>query len=107
MAASRFDQLIQYYKDDPNDPFNAFALALEYLKSDPTETKKLFDFLLDKHEDYTPVYYHAGRLYQEMEMKEKAMALYEKGILIAKKHNDTKAARELKSALDELIMDEY
>lgn len=105
MAASRFDQLLQYYKDEPNDPFNAFALALEYLKSDQTEAKKLFDLLLDNHEDYIPVYYQAGKLYQEMEMKEKAVALYEKGIFIARKQNDLKAARELKSALDELIFD--
>jgi hypothetical protein len=33
------------------------------------------------------------------------MALYEKGISMAKKHNDLKAARELQSAYDELMYD--
>ena len=69
------------------------------------ETKKLFDLLLDKHDQYIPVYYHAGKFYQESGEKERAMNLYEKGIVIAKKYNNSKAARELKSALDELAFE--
>lgn len=105
MKPSRLDQLLEYYKAEPNDPFNVFALALEYLKTDRLETKKLFDLLLDEHDQYIPVYYHAGKFYQELGEKERAMNLYEKGIVIAKKYNDSKAARELKSALDELAFE--
>lgn len=105
MITSRLNQLLEYYKAEPNDPFNAFALALEYLKSDRAETKKLFDLLLCEHEEYLPVYYHAGKLYQELGDIEKTVSLYEKGIVVANKHNDAKAARELKSALDELTFE--
>ena len=31
---SRIEQLKQFAKEDPNDPFNKYALALEYQKTD-------------------------------------------------------------------------
>ena len=105
MSASRLNQLLQYYKDEPNDPFNLYALALEYLKSDVTKAKGFFDLLLNDHEEYLASYYHAARLYQELADKEKAIQLYEKGILIAKKNKDFKTLKELQSAYEELIFE--
>jgi Tfp pilus assembly protein PilF len=105
MTETRLTQLLQYFKDDPNDPFNIYALALEYLKTDVTKAKEFFDRLLLSHEDYVPAYYHAAKLYQSLDEKEKAIAVYEKGISIAKKHKEHKALRELQSAYDELIFE--
>jgi lipoprotein NlpI len=105
MSSARLHLLLQFYNDDPNDPFNGYALALEYLKSDAARAKEFFDLVLAQHEEYVPVYYHAARFYADRAEKEKAMALYEKGISMAKKHNDLKAARELQSAYDELMYD--
>lgn len=105
MSASRLSELIQYYKDEPNDPFNAYALALEYLKSDPTKSRELFDILLTRHEDYVPVYYHAAKLFADMAEKNTAIHILKKGIEIAGKHKDAKASRELRSFLDELTFD--
>ncbi len=103
MTTSRLQLLLQYYREDPLDPFNAYAVALEYLKSDKSEAQKYFDELLGKHPDYVPSYYHAAKFYYEMGNTEKAVSIYEKGIDTAKRFHDTKAARELKSALDELL----
>jgi Tfp pilus assembly protein PilF len=105
MATNRLNQLLEYYQEEPNDPFNIYALALEYSKYDAAKAKEFFDLLLDKHEDYIPTYYHAARLYQDTGQKEKAVRLYEKGITIARKHHDLKAARELQSAYDELLFE--
>jgi Tfp pilus assembly protein PilF len=105
MTTNRLDQLLTYYQEEPNDPFNIYGLALEYLKHDTAKAKEFFELLLNKHEDYVPTYYHAARLYQDVGHKEKAVQLYEKGIIIARKHNDLKAARELQSAYDELMFD--
>jgi Tfp pilus assembly protein PilF len=105
MTETRLTQLLQYFKDDPNDPFNIYALALEYLKTDVTRSKEFFDLLLLNHEDYVPAYYHAAKLYQSLDEKEKAIEVYEKGISIAKKHQEHKALRELQSAYDELIFE--
>jgi tetratricopeptide (TPR) repeat protein len=105
MNHSRLDQLLFYYKEDPDDPFNLYALALEYQKSDLIKAREYFDMLLGQHENYVPTYYHAAKLYQNLQQRDKAIALYEKGISIAKKHQDTKAARELQSAYQELMFE--
>jgi tetratricopeptide (TPR) repeat protein len=103
--ASRLEVLEQYYKEDPNDPFNIYALALEVQKSDTQKTREYFDMLLTKHPAYIPVYYHAGKLYQELGEKNKAIEIFESGIRQAKIVGDMKALRELRSALDELMFE--
>jgi tetratricopeptide (TPR) repeat protein len=105
MTTSRLNQLLLYYRDEPNDPFNIYALALEYLKSDTAKAREFFDLLLDAHENYIPTYYHAAKLYQESGDRKRAIQLYEKGIQLAKQHRDLKAARELQSAYEELIFE--
>jgi Tfp pilus assembly protein PilF len=102
---NRLDILIGYFEDDPNDPFNIYALAIEYLKTDKQKSRELFEKLLDEHPAYLPSYYHAAKLYQEINEREKAIAAYEKGIAIALQQNETKARQELKSAYDELMFE--
>jgi len=105
MPTDRIKQLEQYYAEDPQDPFNAYALALEYMKTDPSRTKDLFDILLTAHADYLPTYYHAARFYHECGDNEKAVTIFENGIALAAKVNDTKALRELRSAYDEMMFE--
>ena len=105
MATSRLSELIQYYKDEPNDPFNVYALALEYLKSDLARSRELFDILLLHHEDYVPTYYHAAKLFANIAEKDTAIRILKKGIEMAGKQKDAKASRELRSFLDELTFD--
>lgn len=57
MNSERIKLLEQYVEDDPNDPFNLYALALEYQKQNPAKAGKLFELLLAKHPDYLPTYY--------------------------------------------------
>jgi Tfp pilus assembly protein PilF len=101
----RLKVLLAFYQDDPTDPFNAYALAIEYLNSDVQKSRKLFEELLSNHPDYVPTYYHAAKLYQELNEKEKSIAVYEKGLQISLKNKDTKAHRELKAAYDELMFE--
>lgn len=99
---SRLERLKEFLEQDPDDPFNLYALAIEYLGSEPAESKALFDRLMNEHPTYVPTYYHAAKLYEQLNMTEKAIAIYEKGISIASTANDKKAERELRSSLDEL-----
>ena len=105
MTTSRISQLLQFYKDEPNDPFNLYALAIEYLKLDTTKAKEFFDLLLMNHEHYVPTYYHAAKLYHDLGDRERAIDLYEQGMQIAKQQNNVKAARELQSAYEELTFE--
>lgn len=105
MPPDRIILLEKFYQEDPEDPFNLYALALEYLKHDPAKAAALFARLLAEHEGYLPGYYHAAKLFQETGEKEKAIAAYERGMALAKKLNDPKTLRELKSAYDELMFD--
>lgn len=101
----RIAQLQKFYEEDPQDPFNVYALALEYLKSDPAKSRSLFEILLQEHSGYLPTYYHAAKFFQDAGDREKAIALYEKGISLAATLKDAKALRELRSAYDEMMFD--
>jgi tetratricopeptide (TPR) repeat protein len=103
--SERLQQLLQFYSEDPNDPFNIYALALEFLKTDIKESELFFEKLLNDHEDYVPTYYHAAKFFEQINDRNKAIAVYEKGIAVAKKMNEQKALRELTSAYEELIFE--
>ena len=105
MPSDRISQLQQFYEEDSSDPFNIYALALEYLKYDSAKSKSLFESLLTLHGEYLPTYYHAAKLYQETGEKEKAISVFAKGIALARKLNDTKTLRELRSAYDEMMFE--
>ena len=103
---SRLHQLLKFLEEEPNDPFNIYALALEYQKIDPQKALTFFTLLTEEHEDYVATYYHLGKLHEELGNKEEAIRIFEAGIGKAKSSKDMKALRELQSALGE-IMSEY
>lgn len=105
MAETRLEQLIKFYEEDPNDAFNIYGLALEYLKSDVKKSEELFDKLLTNTAHYLPAYYQAAKLKEELGAKETALVIYQSGIELAKKMNDRKTFQELQSAYDELLFE--
>ncbi len=105
MATDRIRQLEQFYQEDPGDPFNIYALALEYMHSDRQKTAELFDILLDRHADYLPTYYHAAKFFEDNDERDKAIQIYDRGIALARKVNDAKALRELQAAYDEMMFE--
>lgn len=98
MQAERIRQLENFLKEDPNDPFNLYALATEYLKQDAAKAMAFYEKLLQEHPHYVPTYYHAAALYGQLAQADKADATYRKGIATAKKAGDAHALRELQSA---------
>jgi tetratricopeptide (TPR) repeat protein len=105
MSAARLDMLLQYYREDPSDPFNGYALAMEYMNSDVEEARRYFEILLNSHPTYLPTYYHAAKLYQETGDREKATEVFEQGIALARQQSNTKALRELQSAYNEFTFE--
>ncbi len=105
MATNRIEQLQKFYEADPGDPFNIYALAIEYLNDAPLTSRSLFEKLLTEHKTYLPTYYHAAKLYHELGEHDKAVAVYEEGMTLARDQNNAKALRELRSAYDEMMFE--
>ena len=105
MNHSRLNQLLEFYKEDPNDPFNIYALATEYKSVDPEKTLTYFELLIENHPDYVATYYHLAHLYLELEKEDQAKVTFENGIEKATINNENLMLRELKSAYDEFMMD--
>jgi predicted Zn-dependent protease len=103
---NRLEILRQFVAEEPQDPFNHYALATELLKFNKTESKQIFEYLLKNHADYLATYYHLGALYVELGEHKLAENAYVTGIALAGKIGNEKTLKELKGAyqmfLDEL-----
>ena len=94
----RIQQLMEYLKEEPDNPFNLYALALEYQKHDPDKVAYYFDTLLQHHKNYLPTYYHAAEFFAQQDHIAKAKGIYEEGIALAKTSKNDHALRELQNA---------
>lgn len=101
--SSRIDQLNQFIKDDPADPFNHYALALEYCKTDDKRALEIFEHIIRDHRQYLPVYYQLANLYARIGEKKKAIQIFSEGIKTAAEQGDHKTLRELNAALEDLL----
>ena len=103
--SGRIQQLEAFAHEDPQDPFNLYALALEHAKSDRRKAIDIYNQLLKTHPDYVPTYYQLGKLHIEFSENERALEVFDKGIRITREQKDHKALRELQSARQELLSD--
>ena len=102
MNLERLQLLEQYAKEDPMDPFPRYALALEWVSSDPKKAGQLFAQLLIDHPHYLPVYYHAAHLCHTSGDPIGAKLILEKGIELARDVGNTKTGAELRGLLDDI-----
>ena len=100
----RIARIKEILKDSPNDSFLKHALALEYIKlNNDTDARQLFEELLSYEPGYVGSYYHLGKLLERVGETQQAIAIYEKGIEMAKAGKERHAMNELQAALDDLI----
>lgn len=102
---NRVEQLEQFLREDPDDPFNSYALALEYLKMDFQKAYDLFEKLLSRHPNYLPTYYPFAQLLSERQDK-RAEEIYKKGIETARRAGDQKTLKELTSAYNDWLFEQ-
>ncbi|WP_194776940.1 tetratricopeptide repeat protein [Pararhodonellum marinum] len=95
---SRIDQLLAFVKEEPENPFNLYALALEYLSTKPEEADRYFTKLLKLHKGYLPTYFHAAAFYTDQGELAKAKSIYEEGLQLAQMQGNGHALKELKNA---------
>lgn len=97
--------LKSFIQEEPHNPFNHYALALEIREKDPLQAIEIFDFVLEKFPDYLPTYFPAAQLFFEENQLEKAKSTYEKGIELAKTQNESKALKELQNAFQNFLFE--
>lgn len=98
MQSNRLNKLLDFFKNEPQDPFLKYALATEYLVLQDTETAlTYFEDLVQNHADYVGTYYHLGKLYETLNRNEDAIKTYQMGMQIARKANDNHAYAELQT----------
>jgi Tfp pilus assembly protein PilF len=103
MSNEKITLLESFLKQDPNDGFTQFALAMEYKKfGDVDKSEEVYRSLLDKDPNYVGAYYHLGKLYEETGRLTLASQTYKTGIEIANLGKDFHAASELQQALMEI-----
>ena len=105
MNTERIKILEKFLTDEPNDPFNWYALAMEYYEYDVKKSCDLLESLLKNHPLYLPTYYKVAHLLWDLEHFEKAKKIFEDGIHLAKETDDPKALSELKSSHQNLIFE--
>ena len=100
---SKIDQLNSLLKSTPNDSFLQHALALENIKiGNDIEAKKLFEFILQREQNYVGSYYHLGKLLERNNEFEAASEIYKKGMAQAKAVKDNHSYNELQGALEDI-----
>lgn len=103
--SSRIELLLQFVKEEPDNPFNLYALALEYQNTDMRKALEYFEDLLKNHADYLPTYYHAAALFVELGLIEEANQTYIEGIALAESQNNQHSLRELKNAYQNFLFE--
>ncbi len=105
--SSRLRTLAKNIKQDPEDSFSKFALALEFIKLDKYEKARiLFESIRNNDPKYVGVYYHLGKTYELLGMNRQAVITYKEGIEIALANNaKERTVSELEEALSELEME--
>ena len=97
--SERLESLLEMMRDSPNDGFLLFAVAKEYEGNDDSEKAiEYYEKLRNVDPEYVGLYYHLAGLYAELEMSDKALIIYDKGIEIAERLKDLHALSELKGA---------
>ena len=104
--SDRIKLLKQFITEDPDDPFNYYALGLEYLEANKHLAIDIFQQLTKEHQDYLPTYYQLGKLYEQVGAKDQAILIFNEGLRIAKAQNNLKTFRELSAALEEILNEE-
>jgi tetratricopeptide (TPR) repeat protein len=108
MQANRLQKLLDFFNNEPDDPFLKYALATEYVNSnEPLKALSFYEDLIANHADYVGTYYHLGKLYEALNRKDDAVRTYQEGMVIARKSNDMHSFSELQSVYNSATGQDY
>lgn len=102
----KIPKLALQIKQNPDDSFSKFALGLELLKiGQQQKALSLFKSIAANDPDYVGVYFHLGKLYEELGKNNLALKCYKDGIAVTIRLKDLHSKSELQGALINLEME--
>lgn len=101
----RISLLKSFCLEEPDNPFNFYALALEYREVDKTAAGQFFDRVSNDFPTYLPAYFPAAHFFYELNELEKAKQLFETGLALATNLRDEKAKKELANAYQNFLFE--
>jgi tetratricopeptide (TPR) repeat protein len=103
MSSEKIALLKSFLEADPHDGFTRFALAMELRKSgDIVGSEATYRELMALDPNYVGLYYHLGRLLEDLKRFDEAREIYSLGVVKAMELKDNHSASELRQALEEL-----
>ena len=105
MNSPRLQKLMDFLKEEPNNPFLIYGVALELEKTDLSKAIEFYQQLLRDHPDYLPTYFQAAHLFWEEEETDMANDIFIRGIKLAEAQGNDKILKELKAAYHNFSME--
>jgi len=103
MEKTRIEALRETLLANPDAAFVRYALAMELSNAGHSdEAWPHFEYLLNRHPEYSATYFHAAKLLAKVGRRQEAREVLAKGIEVTGRQGNTHAQSELQTALDEL-----
>ncbi len=98
---SRLEQLLVMLHDEPHDAFLRYAVAVEYASIENySEAILRIESLINDQPEYLGAFYKLGQLYEQVSENEKALDVYRRGAIVAKKQGNAKTLGEINTAIE-------
>jgi tetratricopeptide (TPR) repeat protein len=107
MMSSEADQsrrrfLEEVVRNQPDDTFARYGLAMELAQDEPAAAWTHFSYLLENHPEYAATYYQAGAFLTKQGRLEEARKVLTTGLEVTGRQGKKHAQSELQAALDDL-----
>jgi len=104
MSNTRLEKLLEFTKEQPDDLFLKYALAMEYQGlNDIEKAKEYFEEVIKVDKNHVAAYYQLGKIFEILDIESSAISMYEKGLENARIKNDMRSIREFNAAIDALL----
>lgn len=103
MSDDRLQLLTQFLRENPNDAFARYGLAMEHAnRGDVESALSEFNELIELHPDYSAGYFMAAQMLAKVGRNDEAKTFLEGGIAAAARTGNAHAKSEMQAMLDEL-----
>ena len=99
---TRREFLEEVLRQNPDDAFAHYGLAMELVNTEPGAAWAHFDYLLQHQPEYSATYYQAGIFLAKQGRLDEARKILATGVEVTGRQGKRHAQSELQAALDDL-----